>query len=93
MTAYFAAYTPDYTPGKSTSRASWEAERTDRIAGREFVRVKVSNFSVENTGTKVIARFNQLYVSSNIQSTHRKRLELVQLEGNWKIARETVISD
>lgn len=93
MKAYFAAYTPEYTPGKSMTRAAWEAERTDRIAGREFVRVKVSNFSFENTGTKVIARFNQFYESGNLQSTHRKRLELVQQESQWKIARETVISN
>jgi len=93
MPVYLSAYTPDYTPGKWTSRSAWEAERTARIAGRQFVRVKVSNFKFENTGTKVIARFTQHYESDNIQSTHRKRLEFVRFEGLWKIARETVISN
>lgn len=93
MPAYLAAYTSDYTPGKWTSRSAWEAERKARIAGRQFVRVKVSNFTFENTGTKVIARFTQLYESDNIQSTHRKKLEFVRFEGLWKIARETVISN
>lgn len=93
MSAYFATYTPDYTPGKSTTRTAWEAERTARIVGRQFVRVKVSNISFEKKDNKVISRFNQLYESDNIRSSHRKRLEWVQLEGRWKIARETVISN
>lgn len=93
MPAYLAAYTADYTPGKGISRAAWEAERTARIAGRKFVRVKVNNFNFETTGTKVIARFTQLYESDNIISSHRKRLELVKQEGRWKIVRETVISN
>jgi tetratricopeptide (TPR) repeat protein len=93
MPVYLAAYTPDYTPGEGTTRPAWEAERTERIVGRQFIRVKVSNFTFENTGTKVIARFTQIYESDNIQSTRRKRLEFVHLEGHWKIARETVISN
>jgi hypothetical protein len=55
--------------------------------------VKVSNFTFESTGSKVIARFTQTYESENIQSTSRKRLEFVRLEGLWKIARETVINN
>jgi len=93
MSGYLAAYTPDYTPGERTTRPAWEAERTERIVGRQFIRVKVSNFTFENTGTKVIARFTQIYESDNIQSTSRKRLEFVQSEGRWKIARETVINN
>jgi tetratricopeptide (TPR) repeat protein len=93
MPAYLAAYAPDYTPGKSTTRAAWEAERTARIVGRQFVRVKIGQVSFEKRDSKVITRFNQLYESDNIQSTHRKRLEWVQVEGSWKIARETVISN
>lgn len=93
ISAYLAAYTPDYTPDKRTTRSAWEAERTARIAGRQFIRVKVSNFNFENTGTKVIARFTQIYESDNIQLTRRKRIEFVRLEGQWKIARETVINN
>lgn len=93
MTSYLAAYTPDYTPGEGRNRSAWEAERTARIAGRQFIRVKVSNFTFDNTGTQVIARFTQTYESDNIQSTSRKRLEFVRLEGLWKIARETVINN
>jgi tetratricopeptide (TPR) repeat protein len=93
MPAYLASYTPDYTPSKSTTRAEWKAERTARIVGRQFVRVKVGNVSFEKKDAKVITRFNQVYESDNIQSTHRKRLEWVQVKGRWKIARETVIGN
>lgn len=93
MPVYLAAYTPDYTPGKGTTRSVWEAERTARIAGRTFIRVKVSNFTFEDTGTKMIVRFTQIYESDNIQSTHRKRLEFVRFDGLWKISRETIINN
>jgi Flp pilus assembly protein TadD/uncharacterized protein YchJ len=92
MGAYFGAYAADYTPSKWTPRAAWEAERTSRIVGRQFVKVSVSSFSFENKGPKTAVRFNQVYESDNIQSTHRKRLDMVQIDGRWKIVRETVIS-
>jgi uncharacterized protein YchJ len=92
MAAYFGAYAPDFTPSKWTPRATWEAQRTSRIVGRQFVRVSVSNFSFENKGSKTAVRFNQVYESDNIQSKHSKRLDLVQIDGRWKIVRETVIS-
>lgn len=92
MAAYFGAYAPDFTPSKWTPRANWEAERTSRIVGRQFVKVTVNNFSFENKGSKTAVRFNQVYESDNIQSTHRKRLDLVLIDGRWKIVRETVIT-
>lgn len=92
MAAYFGAYAPDFTPSKWTRRGDWESERTSRIVGRQFVKVSVSNFSFENKGSKTAVRFNQVYESDNIRSTHRKRLDLAQIDGRWKIVRETVIS-
>lgn len=92
MAAYLGAYAPDYTPSKWTTRADWEAERASRIVGRQFVKVSVSNFSFENKSSKTAVRFDQVYESDNIRSTHRKRLDLAQIDGRWKIVRETVIS-
>lgn len=91
MPQYFSAYTPDFSVGKGSGRAAWEAERTSRIAGRRFVRVSVRQFSFEKEGPKVVARFSQVYESDNIFSTHRKRLDLVRHEGGWRIERENVI--
>lgn len=93
MSAYFAAYMPDFTPSKLTSRSSWEAERTARIVGRQFVRVNVHSFSFENASQKAIVRFSQVYESDSIVSSHRKRLDMMLQEGRWKIARETVITN
>lgn len=90
--AYFAAYAPDFTPLKSMPRANWEAERTSRIVGRRFIKVTVSNFSFEKKGGKTAVAFNQVYESDSIQSKQRKRLDLLQIDGRWKIVRETVIS-
>ena len=93
MTAYFAAYSPEFTPYKLPSRAAWEAERTSRIVGRKFIRVSVRNFSYERVGSKVVVRFSQIYESDNISSTQRKRLDMVLHKGLWKIARENIIAN
>lgn len=92
MAAYFAAYAPGYTPSKSVSRANWKAERTARIVDRQYIKVMVSNFSFDNKSGKATVRFNQIYESDNIRSSHRKRLEMEQFDGRWKIVRETVIT-
>jgi tetratricopeptide (TPR) repeat protein len=93
MTAYFAAYAPEFTPYKLPSRAAWEAERTSRIVGRKFIRVSVRNFSYERVGPKVVVRFTQIYDSDNISSTQRKRLDMVLHQGRWKIVRENIIAN
>lgn len=93
MTAYFAAYSPEFIPHKSATRAAWEAERTARIVGRKFVRVSVRNFSFERVGPKVVVRFSQIYESDNISSTQRKRLDMVLHKGRWKIVRENIIAN
>ena len=93
MTAYFAAYSPEFTPYKLPSRAAWEAERTSRIVGRKFIRVSVRHFSYERVGPKVVVRFSQIYESDNISSTQRKRLDMVLHKGRWKIARENIIAN
>jgi tetratricopeptide (TPR) repeat protein len=93
MTAYFAAYSPEFTPYKLPSRAAWEAERTARIVGRKFIRVSVRSFSYERVGPKVVVKFSQIYESDNISSTQRKRLDMVLHKGRWKIARENIIAN
>lgn len=93
MQLYFSAYSPEYKQSKSNSRAAWEAEREARIVDRQFVRVEVSNISFEKSGNKVIARFTQLYESDSIKSKQRKRLDFIRLAGDWKITRETVMSN
>ena len=93
MTAYFAAYSPDFIPHKLPSRAAWEAERTARIVGRKFIRVSVRNYSYERVGPKVVVRFSQIYKSDNISSTQRKRLDMVLHKGRWKIVRENIIAN
>lgn len=92
LPAYFSAYSENFSAGKSTTRAEWEAERVSRITGRNQIRVTVSHLSIESSNQKVVARFNQVYESDRISSSGRKKLEMVLEGGSWKILRETVIS-
>jgi Tfp pilus assembly protein PilF len=93
MPAYLAAYSPEFSTAKWSSRAQWEAERTARIVGRQFVSVTVSHFTFEKLGQKMLVRFNQAYKSDNIVSTNRKRLDMALQEGRWQIVKENVIGN
>lgn len=93
LPAYFGAYSSAFTPGKGVSHASWQAERTARIAGRQFIRVAVSNVTFEVKNEGIAARFTQSYESDNLVNSNRKRLDFVLENGHWRIVRETVIGN
>lgn len=93
LPAYFGVYASGFTPGKGVSNAGWKAERTARIAGRQFIRVGVSNVTFETKNAGITVRFTQTYESDNLVSSNRKRLDFALEDGRWLIVRETVIGN
>lgn len=91
LSSYFGAYSSRFTPSKGVAHADWKAERTARIAGRQFIRVAVSNVTFEKKGPNITVRLTQTYESDNLLSSNRKRLEFAFEDGHWRIVRETVI--
>ena len=86
--AYLGAYSTDFRPEGGISRATWEAQRRDRIARPKHIRVGVVNPRASALGDgRVRLIFKQEYESDSFSDTVTKVLEL-RNEGGWKILRE-----
>lgn len=85
---YLAAYASDYRPEGGISRATWEAQRRDRIARPKRIRVGVVNPRMAALGDgRVRVTFRQEYESDSFSDSVTKVLELRE-DGGWKIIRE-----
>ena len=89
--AYLAFYAKNFqTPG-SISRASWEAERAQRINKPGGIQVDIENPRVSQDGPdRVTVRFRQHYRSASLKTSSNKVVVLVRNEGRWLIQQERV---
>lgn len=87
MEAYFAAYTPEFSGGKS--RKAWEEDRRARITGKRSISVQLSDFDTRVQGDKATVQFRQNYSADTLKVSSRKRLELVRISGRWLIQKES----
>jgi Flp pilus assembly protein TadD len=87
MNAYFAAYTPEFSGGKS--RKAWEDERRARITGKRSISVVLSDFQTSLKGDKAVVQFRQSYTADTLKVSSRKTLEMVRVSGRWLIQKES----
>ncbi|TDU23256.1 tetratricopeptide repeat protein [Panacagrimonas perspica] len=86
--AYLAIYASDFRPEGGISKATWEAQRRDRIARPKRIRVGVVNPRMAALGDgRVRVTFRQEYESDSFSDSVTKVLEL-RKDGGWKIIRE-----
>jgi tetratricopeptide (TPR) repeat protein len=86
--AYLDFYSPDFILPRGLNRASWVAERTNRISSKRRISVKVEKPVVTLTGDSATVQFQQLFVSDKLRSTDRKTLTLIRRDGRWRISEE-----
>jgi tetratricopeptide (TPR) repeat protein len=84
---YLAAYTPEFSGGKS--RKAWEEERRARIVGKRSISVVLSDIETRMQGNKAIVQFRQQYTADALKVSSRKTLELVNVGGRWLIQKES----
>ncbi len=89
MSGYLAAYGRDFDPPGSQARKAWEDDRRARITGKSRINVKLTDLTVNVTGTKAVAKFKQDYSADNLNVNSRKTLELVRAGDRWVIVRES----
>jgi len=89
LTAYLGAYGKEFDPAGKQSRSAWEAERRNRIVGKNTISVKLENVSVRVNGTQAVARFRQDYRSGALAVSSRKTLELLKTGNRWLIVKES----
>ena len=91
VSGYFATYAPDFAPEGGLSRASWEAQRRDRISRPSRIAVRALNPEITKIGAdRVRVSFTQDYQSDSFSDQVSKNLELRETGAGWKIVRETI---
>jgi len=89
MSAYVAAYSPDFK-GKAASHQAWQADRQARIMGKKKISVGVSDVQIKISGDKATVRFRQDYTSDALNVKSSKTLDLVKgKSGGWLITQES----
>lgn len=89
MTAYLAAYSPEFDPAGKQSRSTWEKERRDRIMGKSRISVTLSNLSAKVTGNEAVVKFHQAYKADALSVSSRKTLTLKKHGNQWLITQES----
>jgi hypothetical protein len=85
---YLATYATAFRPEGGISRATWEAQRRDRVTRPKHIRVGVVKPQMSALGDgRVRVIFRQEYESDSFSDNVTKVLELRD-EGGWKILRE-----
>lgn len=91
--AYRAFYTADFKPAKGRSTADWEAERRQRLAEARSPSLRIEGLRLKARGPdRSSTLFVQHYRAGNYRDTVRKQLDWVKVNGQWKIAGETVLA-
>lgn len=89
--AYLAAYAPDFQPEGGASRTDWEALRRSRIGKAKLISVKIIGAEVQTVDPQQVrVLFTQDYASDTLADKVSKAIDLRQVDGAWKIVRETV---
>ena len=89
IAVYLGAYGKEFDPAGNQSRAAWEADRRNRIVGKNAISVKLDNVNVTLNGAKAVAKFRQDYRSGALAVTSRKTLELLKTGNRWLIVKES----
>lgn len=87
---YAGFYAPTFTPDGGLSREDWAQLRRSRLTGREPIEVELQDIQVKMEGSdRARVEFTQVYHSRVYNDTTRKTLEMIKVDGKWRINRES----
>lgn len=87
---YAGFYAPTFTPDGGLSREDWAQLRRSRLTGREPIEVELQDIQVKMDGSdRARVEFTQVYRSRVYNDTTRKALEMIKVDGKWRINRES----
>jgi len=87
LAAYLSAYATEYVPD-GLDRATWEAQRKQRLSKPRFIRVEIDQIQIARTGLEATVDFRQRYQSDRYRDLSRKQLTMALQDGQWKITGE-----
>lgn len=86
---YVNAYTSNYRPNAKLSHNQWVQQRKVRLNKPEFIKVELSNISIELLRENLAeVRFDQKYQSNTYIDSVKKRVMMVKTNNQWKISLE-----
>jgi tetratricopeptide (TPR) repeat protein len=90
---YLSSYGASFQPPKNLNRASWEAQRTQRIGGKSgSIRVSISNPQIRFLAIDLaMVTFVQGYKSATYNDKVTKNMLLENENGVWRIVREQTL--
>lgn len=87
--AYLAYYGQDFVPPAGQTRDAWEAQRRQRLAAPEWIRVDLKDVKVTpRSPDRVAVRLVQHYASPGYEDKTVKRFTLISRDGHWTIQSE-----
>lgn len=89
--SYLAFYAGSFRPEGGASRDQWAAGRRERVSRPSSIEVAVEIVETRLEEEAAEVTFIQSYRSDRFSDRVRKRLRLVQVDGTWRIERETVL--
>jgi hypothetical protein len=89
--AYFALYADAFKPANGESAKVWRQARSAVMKRAAKISVDLENVKVVEKDGRATVSFKQTYNSNRFKSRILKRIELVKVDGQWKIVREVVV--
>lgn len=88
---YLGTYSGNFVPGNAMDRKQWESMRTSRISKQGDIQITIDSVKPLRCDTKTAeVAFTQEYGSANYKDSVNKTLAMENVQGVWKITRETV---
>ena len=89
MENYLNSYSSDFIYPNDMTRSEWEKYRANRILSKKLISISISNMKLKFKEEKIIATFNQNYISGKLNQTSIKSLIFIEEDGRWLIFQET----
>ena len=92
--SYLSYYSNDFKPSNFLPLKEWKVQRAGIINSDSKIEVDLTDFDVSfsDENKRAVTLFTQSYYSAKYAEVSRKRLELVNEKGEWKIVSERDIS-
>ena len=91
VNGYIESYAPEFKPSKGLSRNAWEEGRKKRLSSPTFIKITLSNISINFRGENLAkVSFEQEYQSDTYRDTVNKEITLKMIDNEWLITRERV---
>ena len=91
VNGYIESYAPEFKPSKGLSRNAWEKGRKKRLSSPTFIKITLSNISINFRGENLAkVSFEQEYQSDTYRDKVNKEITLKMIDNEWLITRERI---